>query len=181
MSNSAVTPGGFVGILPNAPDVIYNFGAGFLTFPVTAPAVLNTRTLTNGTFKEYIFDDTNASIILGEFRMPNNITGYANISLDFDLCATTAASGKYVQMQFSFSACGNTEDADIAFSSVDSGDIAITNTQDALDQKTVTAAITSFGFVANDLVRFKIKRIAPVGSALVGNLGMRHFRIRVTE
>jgi hypothetical protein len=161
-------------------DFIIDYPAGSFDYPASNPAPLNTRSVTNGTVKEQLFDASTEEFVLCQFRLPADISSFVNVYYEAIVSAVTAAGSKYIALKFYESHAGATEDIDVAYTTLTSADVAITNTQDAINAVSKTETIANLGWAANDIVRLKVSRVAPSGANLVGDLGLIHFRVRLS-
>jgi hypothetical protein len=169
-------------------EIKWEWPAGFMLFPTTRPATLNTRTLTNGESKEYLFAyyanySGNDQGIVQKILMPSDLTGLTTINIDIIVSAVSdPGAGTNCSFYFSHSTAGDTEDPDVAWTDVDSGDIALTDwgSSNAINYKTWTVSLLTAGWAANDQVRIKFSRKATSGTDFTGTVGLSIARVRLT-
>lgn len=118
------------------------------------------------------FPDSNDQYALGQFHVPTDVKTDGTVTFRIALTPATADAAKNVAFRFSHAplADGEIMDVSAAWTNEDSGDILLDNTQGNLTLATWTETISNLGWVAGDLVVFRLQRIAPSGADLVGDV-----------
>jgi len=158
-----------------------NFPAGSWDYPTSNPAPLDRDTGTNGGMRRQRFDDTTEEFVVLEpaFEVPDNIDSSGTVTFRAKGCAVTA-DGNEIQLKVSHSAKAEGESWDAAYGTVSSGDIVTDAQQDELDEPEWTETVSNLGWVAKDLLRIMVSRIAIVGGTKVtGDWGMFNFKMRI--
>jgi len=104
----------------------------------------------------------------GISHVPENIDTSGNVVIRAYVMAKTAAASKNVQLTFGYVARNNSEDFDVAYTDVDSGDKAIDATQDDLTE--ITFNVASSSMAANDELTFRLSRPAATANDLAGDM-----------
>ncbi len=156
----------------------YNFPAGSWDYPIANPAPLDTDTGSNGTIKRQLFDDSTEEFLEAVFTV-GTLAGTETVTFEAYGYAVTAAASKNIELKFYHSAKANGENWDAAYSSKESGDLAIDGTQDQIDRSTWTETIANLGWSSNDQIRIKLSRIDASTDDLSGDYGVTHFKITI--
>jgi hypothetical protein len=162
----------------NIPVANIDRPAGSWNYPTSNPAPLDTDSGTNGTIKRQLFDDTTEEFVQSVFQVPSDV---ASGTVTFEAWGyATTADGNEIQLRLGHVPLADSENWDTAYTDVDSGDLTTDGTQDDLDYFTWTETIANLGWGASEFVRIQLSRIAiDDGSALSGDWGLVHFRIRI--
>jgi hypothetical protein len=149
------------------------FGAESLQSLETNFAVLTK--LTGTTVKTFVRDFANATSDQEEYansklQVPGDVDTSGTVTFTAYVMAATAAASKNIALTFGHLAVTNSEDFDGSYTDEDSGDKAIDATQDDVTKVTWTETISNLGWVADDLVFFRISRPAASANDLVGTM-----------
>jgi hypothetical protein len=144
--------------------------AGSWNFPNTNFASLEKISGSNGDIWIHQFSDGGADYLEAFFTLPDAIAG--TVTIQINGFAATAVASKNVQFRLSHSARSAGESWDNAYADKNSGDLAISGTQDDWDELEFTETITNLGWSPGDKVRIQLKRIAASASDLVGNYNL---------
>jgi hypothetical protein len=153
--------------------------AGSWDYPTANPAPLDTDTGTNGTIKRHLFDDTTEEFVESVFQVPADL-GTGDVTFEaYGYAKTVDATNNKIALTFYHKAISDSESWDQAYSNKASGDLVTDGTQDDIDYFSWTETVANLGWTAGEFVRIKIGRTAPTGTALVGDWGLTHFRIKI--
>jgi hypothetical protein len=125
------------------------------------------------------FDDTTAEFRNGKFIVPTNIDTAGTVNLTAYVYAKTGAASKNVQLRFGHVPIGDGESFDGAYSTKDSGDKAIAATQNFMTKIEWTETVANLGWASEDIVYFRISRIAPGSDNLSGDMYWDSFEIEI--
>ncbi len=164
-------------------------GAGYIRFEFTAgsfyyatlyPAPLVAVVGVN--IREYLhlFDSSTEEFVLGDFEIPSLLDTEGEVILTAKGRAITAAADRYIQLRFRHSCIADSEAQDTAYAAaVDSGDHLTDATQGDTDTVEWTAAVSDLGWAAGESCYFSLSRIAPTGTNLAVDWGLRKFFIDI--
>ncbi|MDX1532832.1 MAG: hypothetical protein R3230_01345 [Nitrosopumilaceae archaeon] len=137
-------------------------------------------TMTNVATMTRAFDDSTEEYVNQTFTVPSDIDTSGTVTFRAGVIAATAAGSTFIQLRFGHAAVADDEDIDSAsYTNEDSGDIALNATQNDLIIAEWTETIANLGWVAGDVVFFRVSRIAPSGTNLTGDLYMTEFSINI--
>lgn len=125
------------------------------------------------------FDDTTEEFVNFSLKVPSNINTSGTVTFRVWMYAATAVASRFVQLTFDHRAVDNSESWDGAYTSEDSGDLAIDGTQDDITEGTWTETVSNLGWAANDYVMCRLSRIAPSGTNLSGDLYIVGFAVEI--
>lgn len=156
----------------------FNINAGDFYYPTSNFAPLNTRTATDVTFKEHLFDASTAEYVEFAFDLPANLAS-GTVTFLAKVSASTA-DGNEIQLRFEHAAVGDDEDIDsVSYTAEDSGDFTTSSSQNDIDHVSWTETVANLGWSANDRIFCKVSRQSiDDGSALASDLGLLSFRIQ---
>lgn len=124
------------------------------------------------------FDDTIQEYLSGKFTVPADI-GSGNVTFRANGFSGTAAAAN-VAFDFDHASVAADEDLDSASYTVEaSGDSATINNQNDLEQHEWTETVANLGWVAGDVVFFRVSREAASASNLSGDWRMSLFDIEI--
>lgn len=155
------------------------YPAGSFDYPGSNPAPLDTDLGTNGSIKRHLFDASTEEFVIGQFQLPLSIDSSGTVQFEAIGYAVTAVSSKNIKLKFYYSAQADGESWDTAFSSVSSGDLACSGTQDQINLFSWNETVSNLGWAADDFVRFMVSRITPSSNNLSGDWGLLLFRITI--
>lgn len=153
------------------------FPAGSFKYPTSNPAPLDMDSGTNGTVYRHLFDDTTEEFVEGDFIVPSDVDGSGTVTFRAYGYSVTAAASKNIELRLGHSARADAETWDNAYTDEDSGDEAVSSTQDQWDLIEWTETVANLAWAAKDHVRFQLSRIAPTANNLSGDWGLTHFEI----
>lgn len=149
-----------------------------LTAVETAFGSLYMHDGTNFNIYSRAFDQTTQEYSGGKFKVPANI-GTGTVTFYAYIAPATGAASKYVQLSYEQFHIGDNTAWDAAMTAFDSGDIAITATTGNITVASWTSTVAALGWVANDIVYFRISRKAPSGTNLTGDMYWHYFVIAI--
>lgn len=127
----------------------------------------------------WLFDTSTQEYLFGRFTVPADITT-GTVTFTVKGYSATAAASKNVAFDFDHAAVANDEDVDSAtYTTEASGDKATINNQNDLELHSWTETVTNTGWVAGDLVYFRISRKAASANNLATDWGMWSFMIDI--
>lgn len=157
-----------------------------LNYEVAALAVLETNfapteKISGTNVKKLVaaFDDTTEEYRNGKFIVPSDIDTGGTVNLTAYVFAKTAAASKNVELRFGHVPIGDGEDFDGSYTNEDSGDQALSATQDYMDKIEWTETVSNLSWAAEDIVYFRISRIEPSANDLTGDLYWESFEIEI--
>ena len=133
----------------------------------------------NRTKRTAQFDDTTEEYRNGKFVVPGTIDTTGTVTFRAYIWAATAVAARFVELRFGHRPMSTSDNWDVAWVNEDSGDEAIDATQDDITIAEWTETVTNLGWLADDLVGFRISRIAPGGTNLVGDMNWDFFAIEI--
>lgn len=125
------------------------------------------------------FDDTIEEFVNFSFQCPPELDLTGMVTFRVWMYAATAVASRFVQLTFDHRVVDNSESWDGAYTSVDSGDLAIDGTQGDITEATWQENISQLGWSPNDLVMARLSRIAPSGTNLSGDLYVVGFSVEI--
>lgn len=150
--------------------IIGKFWAGDFDYFETSIAPLDLDTGTNVLkIKRQLFDDTTEEFVNFQLHLPSDLVGTETIYVDIYGYSATAAASKNVKMKFYHSARAVGESWDAAYATDDSGDIAVSGTQDFIDKITISDTVANYGWAAGDIVFCKLSHVNASADDLVGD------------
>ncbi len=141
-----------------------------------APDVIDFGTILSRVLK---YDDTTEEYGNGQLEVPADVDGSGTVTLRAHVSPATGAASKNVALTFSHRAGADNEAIDGAYTDEDSGDKAITATT---GHKTVfewTETVANLGWVAGDLVYFRVSRPQASANNLSGDMYLLEFVIDI--
>ena len=118
------------------------------------------------------FDDTTEEFANGKLVVPGDVstTGADTVTFRIYAMAEEAEASKNVKFTFGHLAVNDSEDFDQAYSDKSWDDQSIDSTQDDVTEFVLTETLTNLGWVANDLVFFRLSREAATTTNLEDDL-----------
>jgi hypothetical protein len=144
------------------------------------PHVVNDYAVDTGNAEVAWFDDTNPEYLYGQFRMPPNIDVNGNFQVEVEGVPYTSAANKNIKMRFAYRTSKDDTQMSGAWTNLDSPDLAL-YPSGQVEIFQWSNSLLSGNIGSNDLVRYQISRIAPVGANLPGDYGLMHLRIRASR
>ncbi len=124
------------------------------------------------------FDDTTEEFVKGKFRLPTTLNGSGTVIFEASVMSSTAATNN-VEHRIGHVALEDSEDFDVAYTDVDSGDKAIDDSQGSISIHTWSETVATLGWAAGDLVLFQYSRITPDSDNLSGDMYLLHLTIKL--
>lgn len=127
------------------------------------------------------FDDTTEEYVTGKLQVPNNLDNNTALTVTFraNVVSKTAASANAC-LTFSHLSRDNGENFDSGtYTDEDSGAFALDTTQNEITEATWTETISNLGWVANDMILFKLSRDPACASDLTGDLWLFNFTVEI--
>src|SRR5690606_31573717 len=125
------------------------------------------------------FDDSTEEFVNFSIKAPSDIDTSGTVTFRVWMYAATAVASRFVQLTFDHRAVDNGESWDGAYTSEDSGDLAIDGTQDDITEANWTETVSNLGWAADDFIMCRLSRIAPSGTNLSGDLYVVGFAIEI--
>jgi len=158
-----------------------------LTFPATSLAPLNANaptyevvTTTSIVQTVSAYDDTTQEYLNGKFKVPTNVDTSGTATFKVFGHSKTAAASKNVAFDFDHAAVANDEDLDSAsYTTEASGDKATINNQNDEEIHSWTETLSNLGWVAGEIVYFRISRKAAGANNLTGDWYLHQFDIAI--
>lgn len=178
---SAISGGGGGG--GSMPDQVINFEGSSLKKVETnacGPALFE-----DSGFKGHCatFDDTTEEYGNGAFQVTPDLDTSGTIYIDVWVKAQTAAASKNVALTFGHSAVASGEDSapTSPYTDVDVDNQSIAATQGYLTKITLSVTVSTAGWTAGDLVRFRVSRPQATTNNLSGDMLLDHMTIRIPQ
>lgn len=126
-------------------------------------------------------DDTTQEYLNGSFRVPTDIDSSGTVTIKAATMAKTAVASKNVALDFDHQPVTDSEDLDPVspYTTEASGDKAMDATQDNLTDISWTETVSNLGWVAGDIVAFRISRQAASANNLSGDLHLISFGLAI--
>jgi hypothetical protein len=115
----------------------------------------------------------------GKFMVPADLNTAGTVTFTAFGMARVAEVAKNIALRFDHIPLANNEAHDVAYTAVNSGDKAVSNTQNNITKMEWTALVSTLGWAANDLVYFRLSRQVPTVSDLTGDMLLEIFRINI--
>jgi hypothetical protein len=125
------------------------------------------------------FDDTTEEYRNGKFIVPSTIDTSGTVNFTAWVMPKTAAASKNVQLRFGHSPIADSEDYDVAYTNEDSGDKAVSATQDDMTKIEWTETASNLGWLSEEIVYFRISRIDATANDLADDLYWDTFEIEI--
>lgn len=125
------------------------------------------------------FDDTSEEYLNGKFQVPKSINADGTVYLEVVVSPKTGAADKTVGWTFGHAPRATAEAVDASYTDEDSGAAAITATTAYQTVISWSETVANLGWVADDVVYFRLSRYDTGAADLVGDCYMLLFRIRV--
>lgn len=125
------------------------------------------------------FDSTTREYANGIFRVPADIDTAGTVTFKAYCLPRTGASSKNVGWSFEHAARASGEALDASYASEDSGATSINATTNGLTEVSWTEAVANLGWVAGDLVPFRISRDTGVADNQTSDVGLVHFDLQI--
>lgn len=137
-------------------------------------------TITNVILSVAACDDTTQEYLNGKFIVPNGLNTTGTVTFRAIGHSKTAAASKNVAFDFDHAAVANDEDIDSAtYTTEASGDKATINNQNDVEIHEWTETVANLGWVAEDVVYFRISRDPAATNDLTGDWYLHEFSIEV--
>lgn len=118
------------------------------------------------------FDDTTEEYVNSKLEVPSDVDASGTVTFRCFVMAATAAASKNIGLTFGHLALSDSEDYDSSYTDEDSGAVEIDATQDDITEVTWTETVANLGWVASDLVIFRLSRDVSVADDLTGDMYM---------
>lgn len=125
------------------------------------------------------FDDTTEEYANGLFEVPPNIDASGTVTFRATVSPATGAASKNVAMTFGHRPPASGEAIDGAYTDEDSGDKSITATTGQQTQIEWTETVANLGWVAKDIVYFRVSRYSAPTNNLSGDMYLLHFSLDI--
>jgi len=156
--------------------------------PFTVPALqavestfapVETLVGTNRTKRSCAYDDTTEEYRNGKLVVPGTVNSGGTVTFRAYVWSKTAAASRNVALRFGHRAISDSDDWDLAYTNEDIDDQAIDATQDNVSIIEWTETVSNLGWLADDLVGFRISRIVATTTDLVGDMYWDFFTIEI--
>ena len=144
-------------------------------------APLNQDDGSNASILVRSFDDTTEEYVNFSMSAPNAIDTGGTVTFRAYVYAATAAASVNIQLRLGHINANNNDSWDVAYSNEDSGDVALSATQDQITVAEWTETVTNLGWAADDLLLLRLSRISPTGTDLTGDLQLIGFSVEVPQ
>ena len=144
-------------------------------------APLNQDDGSNASILVRSFDDTTEEFVNFSMSAPNAIDTSGTVTFRAYIYAETAAASVNVQLRLGHISANDNDSWDVAYSNEDSGDVALSATQDQITVAEWTETVTNLGWAADDLLLLRLSRISPTGTDLTGDLQLIGFSTEVPQ
>lgn len=134
---------------------------------------------TNNRMMVRAFDDTTEEFVNFSFPVPGEIDTSGTVTFRAFVYAATAVASRFVQLSFNHVPLTSNESWDAAGTDENSGDIALSGTQDQITVASWTETVSNLGWAADDIIIARLSRIAPSGTDLTGDLYLIGFEIEI--
>lgn len=135
-----------------------------------------------GTVEDYFraFDDTTEEYVIGSFIVPTDIDTSGTVTFETYGYRSTGTASANMAWTFGHRPLANNEAIDGSYTDVDSGALAISTTAGNIDFLTWTETVSTLGWVANDIIIFRISRDVATDT-LTGDYNGLQFGIRIPQ
>ena len=144
-------------------------------------APLNQDDGSNASILVRSFDDTTEEFVNFSMSAPNGLDTTGTVTFRAYVYAETAAASVNVQLRLGHISANSNDSWDVAYSNEDSGDVALSATQDQITIAEWTETVTNLGWAADDLLLLRLSRISPTGTDLTGDLQLIGFSVEVPQ
>ncbi len=144
-------------------------------------APLNQDDGSNASILVRSFDDTTEEFVNFSMSAPNAIDTSGTVTFRAYIYAETAAASVNIQLRLGHISANDNDSWDLAYSNEDSGDVALSATQDQITVAEWTETVTNLGWAADDLLLLRLSRISPTGTDLTGDLQLIGFSVEVPQ
>ena len=121
------------------------------------------------------FDDSTEEFVHGKFLVPDNLSS-TTVTFDVSCIAATPVASRFVQYKLSYVTVNDGEGFDVAYTDITSGDQALDGGSDEISIHSWSDTVT---WAVGDLILFRLSRIDPTGTNLVGDLYLFNLRIKI--
>lgn len=143
---------------------------------IPAPDMIDFGTILASVLK---YDDTTEEYGNKRFEVPSNIDASGTVTFRATVSPVTGAASKNVAMTFGHRPVATAEAIDGAYTDEDSGDKSITATTGQKTQIEWTETVANLGWVAKDIVYFRLSRYSAPTNNLSGDMYLVHFTIDI--
>lgn len=133
----------------------------------------------NRTKRTVAFDDTTEEYRNGKLAVPGTIDTAGTVTFRAYVWSKTAAASRNVALRFGHRPMSDSDSWDVAYVNEDIDDQAIDATQDDISIIEWTETVSNLGWLADDLVGFRISRIVATTTDLVGDMYWDFFAIEI--
>lgn len=133
----------------------------------------------NRTKRTAQFDDTTEEYRNGKLAVPGTIDTAGTVTFRAYVWSATVAASRNVALRFGHRPISNSDNWDVAWVNEDIDDQAIDATQDDVSIIEWTETVTNLGWIADDLVGFRISRIVATTNDLVGDMNWDFFVVEI--
>ena len=172
------TGGGGGGGGSTAPQVFYLKASDFDALEANFASLIQDNGATSRVLVR-AFDDSTEEYVNFSLTVPTNIDTSGDVTFRVWMYAATAAASRNVALTFDHLPLADSESWDAAYTSVDSGDIAIDATQDDITAGSWTESVATLGWNANELVLCRLSRPNASANDLVGDLYVLGFEVEI--
>ncbi len=157
----------------------YGFSAAMLQCLETARP--EQRALDAGDVIQYVlwFDAATREYANGLFRVPADIDPAGTVTFKAACLPRTGASSKNVGWTLEHTARASGESLNGTYTSEDSGAVSLNASTNGLTEVSWTETVSNLGWVAGDLVPFRISRDTTVANNQTSDVGLVHFDIQI--
>ena len=127
------------------------------------------------------FDDTIEEFVNFCMSVPDGINNSGDVTFRAYVYAETASASVNIQLRLGHINANSNDSWDVAYSNEDSGDVALSATQDQITIAEWTETVTNLGWAADDLLLLRLSRISPTGTDLTGDLQLIGFSLEVPQ
>lgn len=178
MSNATLQRAAGGGVAGDAPGGVLYYKASDFDLVETNAAPLVQTSGTNVKHLVRAFDDTTEEFVNFTFGVPDNIDTSGTVTFRVWMYSATAAASRNVALTFGNVPTGDSDDFDVAYTNIASGDLPIDSTQDNITIASWTETVATLGWVVNDVVQARVSRTTATTN-LVGDLNMIGFRVEI--
>ena len=178
MSNATLPGAGGGAVGGDAPGGVLYYKASDFDLVETNAAALVQNDGTNVKHLVRAFDDTTEEFVNFLFGVPADIDTAGSVTFRVWMYSATAAASRNVGLTFSHVALSDSDDFDVAYTDVDSGDLAIDSTQDNITISSWSETVATLGWAVNDVVQARLSRTTATTN-LVGDLYVMGFRVEI--
>lgn len=152
------------------PYQMIDLAAASLELVETSSAVPVRIAGSNKTKDLLAFSDSTEEYANFSFRVHDRIATAGTVTVVYIVQAKTFVSSKNIALTFGHSAVADDEDYDVAYTDLDTGDLAVEGAQDDILVFTDTETVSNLGWIAGDQVDCRVSRPAASADNLADDL-----------